>query len=235
MTTIGNAPSTRIRPALAVAVMLTALLFAVRASAQCAVPYEQKLAAPDPSTNRWFGDAIALDGNVAFIGSQFDDYLCPEDPQCNAGSVQVFAFGGGTWTPTQRLVASAPEANAFFGKSIAVRGSHALVGAYGHETDAGVHAGQVYDFRFQGGQWVEHRIIEASDAVGGSPFGWQVAVEGTVAAIGARDRNSHARGAESTPVPASRSRPNARGSGATGPPHRPRPLHRDPRRRLRPR
>jgi hypothetical protein len=163
------------------------------ARAQCPVTHEQKFGAPDPSTNRSFGDAIALDGDVAFIGSQFDDYLCPEQSDCDAGSVQVFVFSAGAWAPTQRLTSSGAESSEYFGKSIAVEGDRALIGAYGHDTGVGTNSGYVYDYRFEGGQWVEHRVIEASDAANEAWFGWQVAMDGPVAAVAAqKDRDGGA-------------------------------------------
>jgi hypothetical protein len=153
--------------------------------AQCPITHVQKFGAPDPSTNRWFGDAIALDGDVVFIGSSFDDYLCPEDPLCDAGSVQVLVFAGGVWAPTQRLTPYQPQEGEGFGNSIALEGDRALIGAYGNDTPY-FKSGCVYDFRFDGEQWVEHRVLRASDPTSMAWFGWDVAMEDSVAVVGAQ-------------------------------------------------
>lgn len=173
-------------PRAAALALLAVALGVGPAGAQCPPPPVQKFGAPDPSTNRSFGDDIALDGSVAFIGSQFDDYLCPGQPDCDAGSVQVFVFSAGQWAPSQRLTSSAEEESEYFGKSIDLHGDRALIGAYGHDTPVGTNSGAVYDYRFAGGQWVEHRVLEASDREVEAWFGWRVAMEGPVAAVAAQ-------------------------------------------------
>ena len=163
-----------------------AILLSAPAMAQCPVAYVQKFGAPVPSTNRSFGDELALDGDVLFVGSQFDDYLCPGESDCDAGSVEVFRLEAGDWTWSQRLTPSQAEAHEFFSRSITLDANRALIGAYGHDTDAGNNSGYVYDFRFDGNQWSEHGILEASDRGAGDWFGWDVAMEGTIAAVGAQ-------------------------------------------------
>ena len=52
-----------------------------------------KLTATDADWVDNFGVSIALDGETAVIGAWLDDEACPEDPDCNSGSVYIFDCG----------------------------------------------------------------------------------------------------------------------------------------------
>lgn len=82
------------------------------------------------------------------------------------------------------LTASDATQNDYFGWSVAVSGTIALVGAsYENKT------GAVYEFVNSGGTWSQRAKLTASDGVAGDSFGWAVAMSGNVAVIGAVGRN----------------------------------------------
>lgn len=111
-----------------------------------------------------FGAALALDGDLAFVGAPL---------QGNAGAVFVFRRSAdtGTWVLAQtlRLAGDGAAANARFGSSLLLEGGTLAVGAPG--------AGVVVFFERQGGgdAWVETARL-ASPEGGGDGFGTALAV-----------------------------------------------------------
>ena len=140
------------------------------------------LIANDASELDQFGFTVLLSGNFAFV-TAFND-KDPSISQSNTiGSVYVFTNQNGTWTQTQKLVASDAAAQAMlgirnFGRSLSSDGQVLLVGERGGQS--------AYVFRFNGVLWVEEAILKkpmgntASDQ-----FGHSVAIEDDFAFVGA--------------------------------------------------
>ncbi len=87
----------------------------------------------------------------------------------------------------KKLLASDAQAGDEFGRSVAVRGDTAVVGAY-FEDAGGADAGAAYVFgRDQSGadNWGEVKKLTASDAQSGDRFGISVAMSGDTAVVGA--------------------------------------------------
>jgi hypothetical protein len=147
----------------------------------------QKLVADDASQNADFGVAVALDGTTALIGAYGDASY--------QGAAYVFGEAGGTWSQSQKLVASDGAANAHFGISVALQGTRALVGAEGATVGANSHQGEAYAFSNTGGAWAETQQLVASDGVAWDYFGRSVALDGANAAVGAYGVNAQQGGA----------------------------------------
>jgi hypothetical protein len=69
---------------------------------------------------------------------------------------------------------------------VAVSGNSILVAGFADDSPLG-DAGSVWVYQWNGVQWVEHQKLTASDSHFGSQFGWFVAIDGDVAAVGAFD------------------------------------------------
>ena len=147
----------------------------------------QKLVASDASQNADFGVSLALDGTTALIGAYGDASY--------QGAAYVFGSSGGTWSQTQKLIASDGAANAHFGISVALDGSGALVGAEGATVGANSHQGEAYLFSNTGTTWSETQRLVASEGVAWDYFGRSVALEGPNALIGAYGVNAQQGGA----------------------------------------
>ncbi|MCK6447837.1 MAG: FG-GAP repeat protein [Planctomycetes bacterium] len=88
------------------------------------------------------------------------------------------------WQIDQKLVAGDAAADDRFGTAMAARGEFALVGAP-LDDDAGIDAGAVYAYRRVGGSWTfEGKLLSPTPQPGGH-FGFALALEGNVLAIGA--------------------------------------------------
>jgi hypothetical protein len=91
----------------------------------------RKLTASDADLGDRFGWSVTLDGDTMVVGAFSDD-----DVAGNAGSAYVFVRDqGGTdnWGEVRKLIASDAESGDFFGGSVAISGSAAVVGAFGND------------------------------------------------------------------------------------------------------
>jgi hypothetical protein len=85
---------------------------------------QAKLIAGDGAENDWFGTSVAVDGDVAIVGSHWK----PVGARPEQGAAYVFVRVGTTWTEKARLVASDGAANDHFGYDVAIAGETAVVG-----------------------------------------------------------------------------------------------------------
>ncbi len=142
---------------------------------------QAKLTASDGAANDLFGARVALDGNVALVGARNDD-----DDGNASGSAYVFQHdGSGSWTQQAKLTANDGAAGDEFGRSVAVHGDVALVGAY-LDDDNGNDSGSAYVFQDDGsGNWTQQTKLTASDGITIDWFGYNVAIDGDVALVSA--------------------------------------------------
>jgi nucleoside-specific outer membrane channel protein Tsx len=127
-----------------------------------------------------FGSSVAISGATAVVGAEGHDK--------NAGRAYVFTEAGGVWKQTTELKGSDTVANDGFGDSVAISGTTALVGAYGHADTAG----RAYVFTEAAGIWKQVAELRGSDTVAHDSFGISVAISGATAVIGAGGRASFA-------------------------------------------
>lgn len=137
----------------------------------------QKLTAADGGIGDIFGYSVALDGDRAMIGAYGNNGY--------QGAVYVFVNSDGTWTQTQKLLASDGSANTYFGYATALSGSTLLVGAWGGNPGGNDMQGSAYVFTESDGNWTQTQQLTASDGLPHDKFGHSVALQGTTALIGA--------------------------------------------------
>ena len=140
---------------------------------------QAKLVAGDAAAYDWFGQSVALDGDTALVGANGED-----DGGIDAGAAYVFVRGGGSWSQQAKLVAGDAAAGDGFGRSVALDGDTALVGAP-YEDEGGSVAGAAYVFVRSGGSWGQQEKLTAADTAADDYFGWSVALDGDTALVGA--------------------------------------------------
>ena len=97
-----------------------------------------KLTADDAAMDDRFGTSVAIDGDVAVIGAYHDDD--------NSGSAYVYEQQvGGTWQQVAKVTADDGAIDDYFGRSVAVSGGVAVIGAY-QDDDNGPDSGSAYVF-----------------------------------------------------------------------------------------
>ncbi len=180
--------SARIRcHCLSVAILSVAILsypITPQAAAQCQYHELSKFIAPDAVAGAWFGYRVALSGDTAVIGAQFDD-SCSVIPDCSSGSAYVFAKIDGIWMLQAKLTEPEPVPGHYFGRSVAIEGDVMVVGAYLANAPGVTRAGAAYVFVRTEGIWALQTKLVASDAVPEAWLGLAVAINGDTVVIGA--------------------------------------------------
>jgi hypothetical protein len=138
----------------------------------------QKLVGSDVGNDEYFGQSVAIDGDVALVGSSHSHAAS------NDGAIYVFERQGGTWVQTQELVASDPQGGPQLGVFVALDGDLA-VGSAQADTDLGINSGSSYVFRrTSSGGWLQIAKVLAPDAAPYALFGSAVDVCGRELLIG---------------------------------------------------
>jgi FG-GAP repeat len=121
-----------------------------------------------------FGSSVAISGQTAVVGANVYG---------KTGAAYVFVRSGTTWSRQQKLTASNAAAADYFGTSVAISGSTAVVGAPFSSDDIGA----AYVFVRSGTTWSQQKELTASDASAGTvdDFGWSVALSGATVIVGA--------------------------------------------------
>lgn len=125
-----------------------------------------------------FGDAIAVDGNIAIIGVSGDD-----DNGGLSGSAYLFDISTGA--ELSKLLPTDGGAVQQFGFSVDIQGTTAIVGAR-WDDDLGTRSGSAYLFDISDpANPVQTAKLTASDGQEQDFFGFDVAVSGDLALVGA--------------------------------------------------
>ncbi len=103
---------------------------------------QQKLVPADLVFADFFGRSVTLDGDIAVIGSDFNDI----DGNFSAGAAYIFTYDGGTWSEQVKLHASDPEAWALFGQQVHLNDGRLVVGSLGSDEGEDANAGSAYYF-----------------------------------------------------------------------------------------
>jgi WD40 repeat protein len=156
----------------------SAYLFNVTTGSQVA-----KLHGLDTAAGDAFGNAVAISGGIGIIGASQDD-----DAGTSSGSAYLFDVSTGN--QLFKLTALDAAVGDQFGRSVAISGGVAIVGAF-TDDDAGTSSGSAYLFDVTTGNQIAK--LTASDAARGDFFGSTVAISGDTAIVGA-GQNSEAGG-----------------------------------------
>ncbi len=157
----------------------------------------QKLLASDMDSLNYFGKSVSIDGDRLLVGAAYrNEFDASGNLQIQAGVAYVFERNAdGIWEEKQKLMASDLASFDIFGWSVSISGDRALVGAYQHDVNGKTDAGAAYVFtRDADGHWAQTASLTATDAAPADWFGYAVAIEGDVAAIGAYREDEDAQG-----------------------------------------
>lgn len=125
---------------------------------------------------------VAIKGDVAVIGAPYH-----MSGNVFTGALFVYRRSGTSWSHVQTILG--PQASALepsgFGYEIAINSNQTIfAGAFGDDV-AGVNAGAVYIYNYNGTNWSQSGILRASDASAFSEFGASVAANGSLLVVGA--------------------------------------------------
>ncbi len=136
--------------------------------------FQQKLTAVDGGA---FGLSVALSSDTALVGASISNGA--------RGAAYVFTRIGTTWSLQEKLTANDGAAISIFGRSVALSGNTALVGA---STDNST--GAAYVFTRSSTVWIQQQKLTPFDGVAQDNFGLPVALSGDTALVGAQGDDS---------------------------------------------
>lgn len=154
----------------------------------------QRLRAADLAVGDQFGSSVGFDDETIVVGARLDDGPVRK----NAGSIYVFKRKANNfWQQERHLWDPAAQRNDHFGFSVDVEGNNIIVGAPNadiiEETEEGnvLHkgAGRAYVYHRTGSNWDLLKKMGApdlhNDVSGGDRFGRSVAIDKSIAVVGA--------------------------------------------------
>jgi len=147
--------------------------------AQCEPVQTAKLIGSDTGGDDRFGTVVAIHGDTVVIGAPWDKFDGVEK-----GSAYVFVRGPAGWVQEAKLTPPSPQVSERFGRSVAVYGDTAVVGAPMHDVDDRADAGCVYVFVRSGGIWEFRARLPGPDD-GCQYLGAAVALSGGTLVAGA--------------------------------------------------
>lgn len=142
---------------------------------------QAKLTAADGGETDIFGVRVALSGDTALISARRDD---DDIMGVDAGSAYVFVRTGTSWHQQEKLTAPDGAADDRFGRSVALMGDTALVGAMFRD-DKGENSGSAYLFKRNDKTWVYQAKLTADDGAPDDVFGWSTAIAPGTVIVGA--------------------------------------------------
>lgn len=134
----------------------------------------QKLTAADGADGDVFGTSVAVHGDLVAVGSD----------QNGPGAVYVHERTPSGWAQVAKLVAADGADQDQFGTSVSLSGEVVLVGASADD-DAGSLSGSAYLFERGPAGWVQTQKLVSTDLQLQDRFGWDVALDGDQALVGA--------------------------------------------------
>jgi hypothetical protein len=136
----------------------------------------QEILNPNPGTAQLFGNAVAINGRTAMVGTPFKDVGL----LAQVGVVYAYKEdASGQFVADGALSPAAPFGDDHFGSAIALENAKAIIGA----PTAPNSDGRAYQFNIQSNVWTEVVVHAASNPYENDEFGSSVGI-GNVALIG---------------------------------------------------
>ena len=136
---------------------------------------------PAPASGDTFGFSVAISGDYAIVGAELDDPSGVE----NAGSAYIYFRSGTTWSLQATLPSPEPAAADQFGRSVAISGDYAIVGARFDDPSGVDGAGSAYIYFRNGTTWSLLATLPNPAPANNDQFGFSVAISGDYAIVGA--------------------------------------------------
>lgn len=149
-----------------------------------------KLLPADGEAYDLFGRSLSQDGNRILIGAPGED-----ENGVASGAAYIFELSGMSWIEVAKLLPAEGQEGDFFGGSVSLSSSHALIGAM-DESVNGSGYGAAYIFEFNGVNWDQIAKLQGGDTVRNDYFGHSVSLSGDYALVGASrdDDNGYSSG-----------------------------------------
>ena len=156
-----------------------AVYFYSRSGTTWGLPQKPQSLQLKPRSGQQAGVAVSISGDTSVVGASRGYGKKPL-----SGSAHVYLRSGSAWSFEKSLLAGDGARDDYFGSAVSVHGDVAAVGAYSDD-DRGSNSGSAYVFMRAGStSWSAQAKLTAWDGAAYDNFGWSVAVEGAVVAVG---------------------------------------------------
>ncbi|HEU4869454.1 MAG TPA: FG-GAP repeat protein, partial [Pyrinomonadaceae bacterium] len=142
--------------------------------------FQQKLTAPDATSQSVFGVSVDVDGDTIVLGAHGDT-----NAGFASGAAYVFQRSNNQWSLTQKLISSESSTWDSFGLSVGIEGNTIVCGAFGNSPGNTLPVGSAFIFTLVDNHWVETQKLAASDASENNSFGGTVAIDDGTIIVGA--------------------------------------------------
>jgi len=146
---------------------------------------KEKLEASDQQSDDNHGISVAISGDYMITGAWHEDHdATGGSPLSNAGAAYIYKYNSGTdtWEQEAKLVAADREIGDWFGISVDISDTYAVIGAV--EENAARGAAYVFE-RNGSGIWVQVAKLEAPNRQSSDRFGNSVSIWGEFVIVGA--------------------------------------------------
>ncbi len=149
----------------------------------------QKIVDSNREIGEWFGRSVALDGDLLMVGVSQDYFQ--GDGNAQYGAVHVFERDvTGVYNNTQVIIPDALNFQSQFGHSIDVEGDKMIVGAYQMDIGSVSFGGAAFMFEKDVNEiWNQTAEMYDINVNSGDDFGYNVAVSGDFAFVGAYEQD----------------------------------------------
>lgn len=141
-----------------------------------------RLNSSDAEDGDLFGFSVSIDGTYIVVGA-YDGDCAGFNPS------YIFHRIGNVWYE-QAILLPNDRGGYCFGKSVAINGAYALIGAYADNFN-GSRSGSAYIFYRTGTTWIQQAKITPSDGSANDYFGLKVSISGDYALIGAHNNDDY--------------------------------------------
>jgi hypothetical protein len=136
-----------------------------------------------------FGQSVGIYGNFIVGGVPLFDYNNGTSFVTNAGEVRLFyrdEGGAGNWGMLKQIkLGSISNTGDYFGHSVDIDNSQFIAGAYGEDK------AYIFEKNYpEADDWGRRKILSGSDTGDGDLFGYDVAIDGDIAVVGAHGHNA---------------------------------------------
>ena len=139
---------------------------------------QARLTASDGAYLASFGSSVSISGTTAIVGAR-----SATENQLITGAAYVFVYDGNNWNQQAKLIASDGAEWDNFGRSVAVSGDTAVIGATG-ATVNGFASGAAYVYVRVNNVWSEQTKLTANVGAVGDMFGNSVSISGDDILVG---------------------------------------------------
>jgi len=149
-----------------------------------------KLMPDDGTVGDIFGHSVAIDGDTAVVGANWDDVNGEE-----SGSAYVFINNKGSWTQQAKLLPADGAMGDHFGGTISIDADTVVISAREADVKSDgemlYNTGAAYVFTRTDGVWLQQTKLMAADRLENGSFGQSVANNGETVIVGALGDNDN--------------------------------------------